>query len=323
MNFPQFAAAVCCVATATVAVAVALDAPLQDKGTLGTQAGAGTPVNPAPPTAGRAVSFKQAVPGTAIEFEMVEIPARDGVKSFHIGRTEVPWELFDVYVYQLDKPSEASGEGSGGAPSNSAPSGSAPPDAVARPTKPYISMDRGFGHAGWPAISMSAHNAKQFCAWLSAKTGRAYRLPTQFEWMAAAAHASIAPDRVMEHAWVAENADAATHKLGTRKADAAGLHDLYGNAAEWVVDASGNAVVIGGSYRDAAAAAGPARVQPDNPDWNASDPQFPKSVWWLADGGFIGLRLVCDAPAPPAPPAPPASPAPKVPTVPRVPSAAP
>ena len=44
------------------------------------------------------------------------------------------------------------------------------PDAIARPSKPYISMDRGFGHAGYPAISMSYHAASAFCAWLSART---------------------------------------------------------------------------------------------------------------------------------------------------------
>ena len=34
------------------------------------------------------------------------------------------------------------------------------------------------------------------------------------------------------------------------------------------------------------------RVLPSE-DWNASDPQIPKSVWWLADGGFVGFRVVC------------------------------
>jgi hypothetical protein len=26
--------------------------------------------------------------------------------------------------------------------------------------------------------------------------------------------------------------------------------------------------------------------------WNENDPQFPKSVWWLVDGPFIGMRVV-------------------------------
>ena len=29
-------------------------------------------------------------------------------------------------------------------------------------------------------------------------------------------------------------------------------------------------------------------------DWNASDPQFPKSEWWMADAPFAGFRLIMD-----------------------------
>lgn len=270
-------------------------------------------------------SFTQRVPGTALTFEMIEVPATDGGTSIWIGRTEIPWELFDAYVYQLDKKSADSEQGV---------------DAVAKPTKPYISMDRGFGHAGWPAISMSALNARTFCEWLSRKTGRTYRLPTVEEWTRVAARAAIPAERVQEYAWTEENAGGATHKVGTRRADAAGLHDLYGNAAEWVVDAQGKPSIMGGSYRDGAAKVGPGARVADDPEWNASDPQFPKSVWWLADGGFIGLRVVTEGPAgagatpntpavpPPAPgaagaPAPPASSpaAPAAPTSPAAPGA--
>ena len=31
---------------------------------------------------------------------------------------------------------------------------------------------------------------------------------------------------------------------------------------------------------------------PETEDWNESDPQFPKSVWWLVDGPYIGMRVV-------------------------------
>ena len=30
------------------------------------------------------------------------------------------------------------------------------------------------------------------------------------------------------------------------------------------------------------------------PDWNATDPQIPKSVWWLADAPFAGFRVLCE-----------------------------
>jgi hypothetical protein len=29
-----------------------------------------------------------------------------------------------------------------------------------------------------------------------------------------------------------------------------------------------------------------------------TDPQYPKSRWWLSDAPFVGFRVVCDAPAP-------------------------
>ena len=27
---------------------------------------------------------------------------------------------------------------------------------------------------------------------------------------------------------------------------------------------------------------------------NQSDPQIPSSIWWLADAGFVGFRVVCE-----------------------------
>ena len=61
-------------------------------------------------------------------------------------------------------------------------------DAISRPSKPYLPPDRGFGHDGYAAISLSHKNATEFCVWLSARTGRKYRLPTVVEW----AHAAMA-----------------------------------------------------------------------------------------------------------------------------------
>ncbi len=55
-------------------------------------------------------------------------------------------------------------------------------DALARPTKPYTDMTFGMGKQGFPAISMTHYAARMYCKWLSAKTGRYYRLPTEAEW---------------------------------------------------------------------------------------------------------------------------------------------
>ena len=69
---------------------------------------------------------------------------------------------------------------------------------------------------------------------------------------------------------------------------------MYGNVAEWCTTADGGFVLAGGSYRDPKRTqAHDARRAPDK-NWNMSDPQLPKSKWWLTDGSFCGLRVVCD-----------------------------
>lgn len=256
------------------------------------------------------------IPGTALSIELVRIPASpDGSSpALLVSVTEIPWEVYDCFVYGFDAPAGPSGLAGGGAAqpgdgskadaaATSAPTGGAAEagkaDAVTRPTKPYISVDRGFGHAGWPAISMSFKGAKAFCAWLESKTGRPFRLPTVAEWKRLCAAASSEAPSLEERAWTAGNSGGTTRKIGSAKADALGLHDLCGNVAEWCVGDDGKGVVMGGSYRDAADKVGCDAMQRDTPSWNRSDPQFPKSVWWLADAPHVGMRIVCGE-APPA-----------------------
>lgn len=215
--------------------------------------------------------FSQPIAGTVLSLEMVPVPG----DRFWVSTTEITWDLYDVFVFELDDPADDVGD----------------TDAITRPSKPYIAMDRGFGHNGYPALSMSFHGAETFCRWLSAKTGRRYRLPTLEEWRRVCAQSGIDASTVNDHAWYAGNADHTTHQVGTKAPDALGLFDLAGNAAEWC-RTDGTPVVAGGSFRDDAV--GCTAVAKDTPDWNASDPQFPKSIWWLADAGFVGLRVVCE-----------------------------
>ena len=69
---------------------------------------------------------------------------------------------------------------------------------------------------------------------------------------------------------------------------------MHGNASEWCTGGDGEPVSLGGSYRDGPGGVGCAARQPPSKAWNASDPQLPKSVWWLADAGFVGFRVVCE-----------------------------
>ena len=93
-------------------------------------------------------------------------------------------------------------------------------------------------------------------------------------------------------AWHAGNSGARAHAAATRQPDALGLYDLLGNAAEWVVPADGRLTTRGGSWRDP-----PERVDArargvQDYTWNETDPQLPKSRWWLSDGSFVGFRVV-------------------------------
>lgn len=197
-------------------------------------------------------------------------------------KTEVTWDLFDVFVFELDKQADSTAGGHAA-------------DAVARPSKPYVLPGDSFGHTGYPALGMSLYSAREFARWLSAKTGHAYRLPTDVEWVHACrlggGPSGAARRPIGAHAWHAANAGDATHPVGRLAPDALGLHDMLGNAAEWTTVAADSGV-IGGEFATTADQLSCETWAPQTRAWNETDPQLPKSRWWLTDAFFVGLRLV-------------------------------
>ena len=145
-------------------------------------------------------------------------------------------------------------------------------------------------------------------------SGRHYRLPTEAEWEAACRAGAPAgaawscgddPAALTAVAWFRENSERRTHAVGGKAANSLGLFDLHGNVGEWCVAPDGSCVVRGGNFRDTADGLRcDARVLPQ-PQWNQSDPNLPKSTWWLADAPFVGFRIACegapDAQGAPAP----------------------
>jgi formylglycine-generating enzyme required for sulfatase activity len=254
--------------------------------------------------AGEAKPFTEHLKAAAFKFEMMPIPGDEakGIKPFYMASTELTWEAFDCFAYALD----AGGNKEEGAPVEDIEEDENPPegfDVVTRPSKPYLPPDRGFGHEGYAAICISGKSAAEFCKWISVKTGRHYRLPTVQEWE----HASRAgtttkysfgddASKLGDYAWFADNSKESPQKVGSKKPNAWGLFDMHGNVLEWATRGDGKKPVgMGGSWRDPADKLVSGAFQEQDSSWNATDPQVPKSKWWLSDGSFIGFRIVCDA----------------------------
>ena len=236
--------------------------------------------------------------------------------AFWMAKTEITWDVYDVWASDLDIfRREALGlEAS-------------PRDALAdkyqvsQPTKPYTDMTFGMGKRGYPAICMTQHAARTFCKWLSAKTGRYYRLPTEAEWeYACRAGTTTAysfgddPDELEDYAWTFDNTDGGYEKAGTKKPNPWGLHDMHGNVAEWVLDQYDEAgyevvleqtenpltipktlyprVVRGGGWDQFPEDCRSAARQASEEDWKKQDPQIPKSIWYLTDALHVGFRVV-------------------------------
>jgi len=223
------------------------------------------------------------VPGTTVTFELVRVPGGvvdvDGesheVPDLWVLPHEVTWDLYDVFLYELDKPeSERESVGKGA-------------DAVTRPSKPYVPPDRGLGHEGYPAMGMTLHAARRFSEWLGEHTGVASRLPTKAEWV----HLASAEGGGV---WSKENAEYTTHPVGSLDPNAFGLYDTLGNVAEWVETDEKRPFAMGGSYKQPETECTPTSSQKQTSSWNASDPQIPKSRWWLADCSWVGFRFVVD-----------------------------
>jgi formylglycine-generating enzyme required for sulfatase activity len=269
--------------------------------------------------------YKQSIPGTDVSYEMLPIPAGEftmgtpateksrgsdegpqrkvKVDPFWMGKFEVTWDEYRLFMLaqQADRGKDAVVDG------------------ISRPTRPYVEMSFGMGINGFPAISMTQHAANKYAEWLSAKTGHFYRLPTEAEWeYACRAGTSTAysfgdsPSAIAEYAWYGSNANGKYEKVGTKKPNPWGLHDMHGNVMEWVLDqyapykpAAGlltnpwnratepyPLTARGGSWND-----DPdklrcgARIGSD-PTWKMQDPQLPKSIWYFTDAQWLGFRLV-------------------------------
>ena len=105
------------------------------------------------------------------------------VNPFYLCTTEITLELFLAYYQETGHRQEGVRRERGG-PEDEAEN-AAGVNAITGPTPVYGDMTMGYSKKH-PAIGGTWHNATTFCRWLSQKTGKKYRLPTEAEWEYAA-----------------------------------------------------------------------------------------------------------------------------------------
>jgi formylglycine-generating enzyme required for sulfatase activity len=274
--------------------------------------------------------YTEKIPGADASFEMAPIvggtfimgspaveaghsadespPHEVTVRSFWMSRTEVTWDEYDQFAFGKRESVAQSTDGHPGV------------DALTHPTPPYADEAFGYGKGRRPVISITHHAAMEYCRWLSKKTGKTYRLPTEAEWeYACRAGAKTAysfggdSNVVGEYAWYAGNSDDQPHEVGGKKPNAWGLFDMHGNVAEWCLDHYDrdyyrrspaiapillptdrrySHVVRGGSWDDPPARLRSAARRGSIVEWSQRDPQNPQSIWWHTEAIVVGFRVV-------------------------------
>ena len=276
-------------------------------------------------------SYQETIPGTELTYDMVPIsggsfmmgsdetdpshqpdesPVHEvKIEPFWMGVYEITWDQYEAFMFRKDEtyiPPE-NGEVT------------IPIDGVAKATPPYVDMTFGMGKNGYPATNITQYAAINFCKWLSSYTGHFYRLPTEAEWEYACRAGTSTnysfgddPGQLEEYSWFKNNASSGYQKVGTKKPNPWGLHDMHGNVAEWTMDQYADdfytqkneknawnqpeklypRVLRGGSWQDQADGLRSAARKSSYSQMKIRDPQFPKSLWWHTDAPFAGFRLV-------------------------------
>jgi formylglycine-generating enzyme required for sulfatase activity len=251
------------------------------------------------------------------------------VEPFHMGKFEVTWPEYKAFSHRYN---HLAGMQRPPVPRDRLA------DAVTYPTPIYevetdgMLQDMGGQGARFPAVSVSQFAARQYTKWLSKKTGRFYRLPTEAEWeYACRAGTKTAygygedPSVLGAYAVYVDNSEYDTGKegyrqVGLRRPNAWGVHDMHGNVAEWCIDAydenwyarfAGRTmtasevinwpsrryprVLRGGGWQSEAADCRSASRIPGRKDLNLFDAQLPKSPHWETNGFWVGFRVVSPA----------------------------
>ncbi len=294
------------------------------------------------------VPYVATIPGTDVQFEMIPVPggtfklgsdaSEEGrgedegpqveitLQPYWVGKTEVTWAEYKRFMgmYKIFKNLQSQRIRRVDA-SNRA-------DAITVPT-PLYEPSHTFEYGEdpqQPAVTMTQYAAKQYSKWVSGLTGQQYRLPTEAEWEYAAEAGNGGPysfgddtSALAEYASFADTNSTGASKVGSKKPNAFGLHDMHGNVWEWTVDGYSSSgfgdltpgpktpfesanwpkspyprTVRGGGWQDGAERCrSAARMGSDDEEWKSEDPNVPLSPWWYTTdpARSVGFRLVRSA----------------------------
>lgn len=104
----------------------------------------------------------------------------------------------------------------------------------------YMPADKGWGRGARPVIMVSWNDAQAYVKWLSGKTGRGYRLPTEAEWEYAARGGTSTAYWWGDRHESNRAPRGKTEETGSGDPNGFGLYNVTGNVAEWVQDCYAN-----------------------------------------------------------------------------------
>ena len=214
---------------------------------------------------GTMVSFKmKAIPGGTFKMgseasepfhQADEAPVRTvSVSPFFMAEVEVTWDQYWAFYGQTMS--------EGRTPPEEVYQNNSNPevDAISGPTPPFGFPDQGWGSGDRPAITMTHYAAETFCQWLSKKTGKKYRLPTEAEWEYAARGGTETPyffegnpkdfsdqgfwrkffdadtEGISPFVIYAKNSGNRTQEPSSVEANPFGLKNMLGNVMEYCAD---------------------------------------------------------------------------------------